>query len=306
MVRWLSAAAIAIAVMGAPRVVSASAAEPTFATPEDAVRALADAVKAEKLDAVTALFGADGQDLVASSDPATGRRNRQVFVVAFAEGWRLVDQDPTHKVLIIGNEGWPFPVPLVHDANGWRFDTASGKEEVLSRRIGRNELEVIEICRAYVAAQRRYAQDAHDGAGPGVYAMKFRSDAGRHNGLYWAAARGEKRSPLGDLVAQAAAGGRPLAESSQSPTPFYGYYFKILTAQGASAAGGSKSYLVAGQMSAGFALVAWPAQYDATGIMTFVVNQDGVVREKDLGPETDSIASAMTQFNPDGSWSDVR
>jgi len=189
-------------------------------------------------------------------------------------------------------------VPIVKGADGWRFDTAAGKEEVLARRIGRNELDVIATCHAYVAAQRRYAQQAHDGKPAGIHATKFQSDPGKENGLYWPAAHGQKRSPLGDLVAEAAAEGRSRSE----PSPFHGYYFKILTGQGRAASGGARSYLVKGEMSGGFALVAWPAQYDATGVMTFIVNQDGIVRERDLGAQTDAIARKMTVYDPDASW----
>ena len=179
-----------------------------FATPEDAVKALVDTVKTENLDALVAIFGPEGRELAASSDPATGRMNRRVFAVAFREQWHLEDATPTQKTLVIGNEEWPFPVPLVKAADGWRFDTAAGKEEVLARRIGRNELQAIATSRAYVTAQRRYAQEGHDGKPAGVHATKFKSDPGKQNGLYWPAARGEKRSPLGDLVAQAADEGR--------------------------------------------------------------------------------------------------
>jgi Protein of unknown function (DUF2950) len=177
---------------------------------------------------------------------------------------------------------------------------------VLARRIGRNELAAIETCRAYVTAQKRYAEQGHDGKPTGVHATKFASDPGKENGLYWPTARGQKRSPLGDLVAQAAAEGRPVGGDRTQPSPFHGYYFKILTAQGASAPGGARSYVVKGDMSGGFALVAWPAQYDATGVMTFMVSQDGVVREKDLGPGTDAAARKMTAYNPDALWQPVK
>jgi len=280
-----------------------TATQRTFAAPEDAVKALADAVRAGNVDGVLAIFGTDGKELAASSDPATARMNRQVFAVAFREQWHLEDTTPTRKTLVVGNEDWPFPVPLVKGKDGWRFDTEAGKEEVLARRIGRNELEAIATCRAYVTAQQRYAQQGHDGKPAGVHATKLKSDPGKENGLYWPTARGQKRSPLGDLVAQAEGEGRTFggAEHPQ-PTGFHGYYFKILTGQGAKAAGGAKSYLVKGEMSGGFALVAWPAQYDATGVMTFVVNQDGTVHERDLGPQTDATARKMTIYNPDASW----
>jgi hypothetical protein len=277
-----------------------------FATPEDAVNALIETVKTGSIDALLAIFGPDGQELIASSDPATARSNRNVFKVAAGEQWHLEDAAPDRKTLVIGYEDWPFPVQLAKGADGWRFDTAAGKEEVLARRIGRNELFAIETCRAYVTAQRRYALQGHDGKQPGLYATKFQSDPGKENGLYWPTGRGQQRSPLGDLVAQAAEEGRAVGGDRTQPSPFHGYYFKILTAQGSVAPGGARSYLVKGEMSRGFALVAWPAQYDVTGVMTFVVNQDGIIREKDLGPGTDAAARKMTAYNPDSSWRQVQ
>jgi hypothetical protein len=300
----IALACAGVAVAAAVSCRSAAPGPRTFGTPEEAVRTLNEVVKAGKMDDLLAIFGPDGKELAGSSDPATGRRNRQVFTVAVAEGWRLVDQGTDRKVLVIGNEEWPFPVPLVREANGWRFDTAAGKEEVIARRIGRNELAVIQICRTYVAAQRLYARFGHDGKRAGLYAMTFRSDRGKQNGLYWPAVRGQKRSPLGDLVAQAAEEGRPVGADRQ-PSPFHGYYFKILTAQGPAAAGGAKDYVAAGEMSGGFALVAWPAQYDTTGVMTFIVNQDGVLREKDFGSGTDAAAKTMALYDPDSSWGKV-
>jgi len=288
------------------RPVAQTAQHRTFGSPEEGVKALADAVTAGNLDQLLAIFGQDGRELIASSDPATARQNRQVFAVAFGEQWHLEDAGPGRKTLVIGNEQWPFPVPLVKDAGGWRFDTGAGKEEVIARRIGRNELVTIDTTRAYVTAQKRYAQLGHDGKPAGVYATEFQSDAGKENGLYWPAAKGQKRSPLGDLAAQAADSGRPPGAGGDQPSPFHGYYFRILTGQGPLAPGGAKTYIVNGDMSGGFALVAWPAQYDATGVMTFIVNQDGTVREKDLGPGTDAAARKMTVYNPDASWHEVK
>jgi hypothetical protein len=287
-------------------VAAQSAAQRTFATAEDAVKALADTVKRGDLDALLQLFGTDGRELVASSTPAAAQMNRRVFAVAFKEHWHLEDATATQKTLVIGNENWPFPVPLVKGADGWRFDSLAGREEILARRIGRNELDAIATIRAYITAQRRYAQEGHDGKPAGVHAAKFQSDPGKQNGLYWPTARGEKRSPLGDVVAQAAQEQRPLDGGSAQPTPFHGYYFKILTAQGAAAPGKAKSYVVKGELTGGFALVAWPAQYDATGVMTFIVNHDGIVRERDLGPETDAVARKMTVYNPDASWRPIQ
>jgi hypothetical protein len=273
-----------------------------FDTPESAVRALIKTVNASNIDELLLIFGTDGADLIASSDPATGRRNRAVFAAAAGEGWQLVNYGEDRRVLVVGNESWPFPIPLVKDGDVWRFDTAAGKEEVLARRIGRNELAVIRICRTYVVAQRLYASQSHDGRRVGLYAGKFHSDPGKQNGLYWPPQRGKKRSPLGDLVAQAEAEGRTPHTDVQDPSPFHGYYFKILTAQGDDAPGGARDYRVGGELSGGFAMVAWPAQYDATGVMTFIVNYDGVVHEKDFGPGSDGPVTRITRYNPDPTW----
>jgi hypothetical protein len=255
----------------------------TFSTPEEAVRALVAAVKAGNLAEVVAIFGPEGQALIDTSDPTTAKRNRDIFAAAVAERWALERGVGDSRVLVIGNENWPFPVPLVPDGGGWRFDTAAGKEEVLARRIGRNELAAMFVSRAYVAAQRLYAARPHDGQPAGRYATKFKSDPGTQNGLYWPVALGEKRSPLGDLVARAAQDGQPLGQG-QGPTPFHGYLFRILPADG------------------GFGLVAWPSEYDVTGVMTFVVNQEGTVREKDLGPDSERAVRSMTTYGPDASW----
>ena len=275
-----------------------------FASPEEAVQGLAKVVKAADVQQLTEIFGPDSKELVNTSDPVTARRNRETFTVAFAEGWKLVDAEQGGKTLVIGNEEWPFPVPIVRDGTRWRFDTAAGKAEVLARRIGRNELAVIRICDTYVAAQHRYAEHGHDGKPARLYAQAFRSDPGKENGLFWPEVKGKPLSPLGDLVAQAASEGRPIGEGKEQQ-PFQGYYFKILTAQGAAAPGGAKSYITNGDMSGGFGLVAWPAEYDLTGVMTFIVNQDGMVYEKDLGKDTAATASKMSEYNPDDSWKRV-
>ena len=280
-------------------------AQRTFASPEAAVRALSDAVKKGNLDDVLAIFGPDGHVLIDSSDSDTAERNREVFTVAIAEGWQLESRGESGRTLVIGREEWPFPIPLIRDGNRWRFDTAAGREEVLARRIGRNELAAIRICRTYVKAQRLYARHPHDGQPAGLYATAFRSDPGKQNGLYWKAARGVKRSPIGDLLAEAGHENAPRREAGAPPAPFHGYYFRILTAQGPEASGGARDYMREGRLAGGFALVAWPAQYDVTGVMTFIVNHEGVVFEQDLGPETDATARRMTQYNPDGSWARV-
>lgn len=277
----------------------------TFDSPESAARVLIATVKEGNLVEVRAIFGPDSRALIDASDPVTARRHREVFTIAAAEKWSLEDRATASKTLVLGNEEWPFPIPIVKQENRWRFDTAAGTEEVIARRIGRNELAAIRICRTYVAAQRLYARRGHDGAPEGRYATKFRSDPGRQNGLYWPAARGEKRSPLGELVAHAAQDGTLPREGGAQPAPFHGYYFRILTAQGPDAPGGAADYMRGGTLSDGFALVAWPAEYDVTGIMSFIVNQDGLVFEKDLGSETAVEARAIAAFNPDASWSRV-
>jgi hypothetical protein len=273
----------------------------TFVVPEDAVAALLKAAQQDNVDGLLTLFGQDAKDLVRSSDPVMARRNRDVFVVAMAEGWRLENEPDGRKVLVAGNESWPFPIPLVRDPLGWKFDVAEGAEEVLRRRIGRNELDVIRICRTYVAAQRLYAASGHDGQPAGRYAKTLRSDSGRHNGLYWTAAQGEKVSPLGALLAEAAQEREPL-DPARTPVPFHGYHFAILTEQGAHATGGPRNYVDNGEMTGGFALVAWPAQFGVTGIMTFVVAEDGVVHQKSLGEQTFAVARSLKRYDPDQSW----
>ena len=274
----------------------------TFVAPEDAVAALLKAAQQDSVDGLLTLFGPDAKVLIASSDPVTARRNRDVFVVAMAEGWRLENEPDGRKVLVAGNESWPFPIPLVRDPAGWKFDVAEGADEVLRRRIGRNELAVIRICKTYVAAQRLYAASGHDGRPAGRYAKTLRSDPGRHNGLYWAAQRGEKPSPLGELLAEAAQEREPLDPSRPGPAPFYGYHFAILTAQGANVTGGLRDYVENGEMTGGFALVAWPAQFGVTGIMTFVVAEDGVVHQRSLGEQTSALARSLKRYDPDQSW----
>jgi hypothetical protein len=271
-----------------------------FATPEQAARALIDTVKANDLPGLVALFGSTGQDLVDTSDAATGRRNREVFLAAVAEGWRLGDLGQGRQELVVGNEGWQFPVPLVKGAAGWSFDAAAGREEILNRRIGRNELAVIRVLHDYVAAQRAYAAAGHDGKPAGRYARRFASEPGRQNGLYWPSRRGEPRSPLGVLAARASEQG--YTRHGEGPSPLHGYYFRILEGQGKAAKGGAAEYVVHGEMTGGFALVAWPVHYGASGVMTFLVNRDGVAHEKDLGKATPLAVKGITRYDPDPTW----
>jgi hypothetical protein len=273
--------------------------QPAFPTAEDAVRALTAAAKSSDVRALVALLGDGSGELAASSDAAEARTHRDVFVAAMAERWHLEDRDATHKELIVGNEAWPFPVPLVKRAQGWVFDAEAGKDEVIARRIGRNELSAIRVMQTYVKAQKAYAARGHDGKPAGIYARRIASDPGKENGLYWPASPGRPRSPLGELLADASIDG---ARAAGSKSPFHGYHFRILEGQGSSASGGSKSYLVNGELSGGFGLIAWPAQPEITGVMTFIVNHEGVVYEKSLGAGTAAAAAAITRFNPDKTW----
>lgn len=274
----------------------------TFATPQDAVEALRKAARADDIAPLLTLLGEGGRELAASSDAATARQNRDVFLVAMREGWQLVDVGTDRKELVVGKEAWPFPVPIVKTPGGWVFDAAAGKEEVLTRRIGRNEIAAMRILGTYVTAQRVYARSPHDGVPAGAYARRFGSAPGTQDGLYWPVTPGQASSPLGPLVAQAAAEGRPLGAGSGGPTPFHGYYFRILERQGGAAKGGARSWVTNGVMTGGFGLVAWPAEYGATGITTFMVGPDGVVYERDLGPGTAAAVAKITAFNPDKTW----
>jgi hypothetical protein len=274
-------------------------AEQTFSTPDDAVVALVDAVKANDTAKVDAILGPEARSAVASGDDVADSEGRGLFVAAYFQQASLSDDDTT-KTLYIGSEEWPFPIPVVKEASGWRFDTAAGIDELRYRRIGRNELATIAVCLSYHDAQMEYAQKQHDNKPAGTYAQKFMSEPGTQDGLHWKVKEGEKPSPLGELVADAAEEG--YTPSARNPTPFHGYYFRILTAQGADVNGGARSYIVDGQMRNGFALVAFPVEYGKGGVMTFVVNQDGVAFEKDLGEDTAKIAGTMKEYNPDKTW----
>jgi hypothetical protein len=274
----------------------------TFVSAEEAVKSLTQSVRDGDRATLAAIFGPDGQELIESSDPAASRRNREVFTAAAAEKWRLIDEGTNRKTLVVGHEEWPFPVPIVQHGDRWLFDTAAGKEEVLARRIGRNELAAIAICRRYVEAQVRYAARPHDRQRAGLYAMRFRSDEGTQNGLFWHTARGERPSPLGEFIAFAE-DDPYLDRQHEEPAPFHGYLFRILTKQGAAAKGGAADYVVNGVMSGGFALVAWPAEYDVTGVMTFIVNHEGRIHERDFGPGTADAVRALRAYDPDSSWS---
>jgi hypothetical protein len=275
----------------------------SFATPQDAVAALSQAVNGTNRTAFSLLFGSAAEEL-ANPDVVQGAREIGDFAAALNATNRLVRQSDTQMLLEVGPGGWPFPIPIVKRGTVWQFDTAAGREEILNRRIGRNELDVLLIMRAYVNAQREYASRDHDGDQVLEYAQRLNSSPGQTDGLYWPVELNGEVSPLGPLVAYAQQEGyakKSGADQGQSE-PFHGYFFKILTKQGKNTPGGKYDYVINGNMIAGFALIAWPAVYGDTGVMTFIVNQQGQVYQKDLGRNTDAVARKMDQYDSDPSW----
>jgi hypothetical protein len=274
-----------------------------FASPDDAGTALLDAAKSGDQNALLAIFGTEAKDLISSGDAVEDKAAVDEFVAAYPVMHRWRNMADGDQVLFVGADNFPFPIPLKKNASGqWFFDTAEGKDEILSRRIGRNELAVIEICGALADAQAEYFSQPHDGGSAKRYAVKFISDSGKQNGLYWESPEGQPRSPLGPMAAFATDEGYTVKADSHA---FHGYHFRILKKQGSHAPGGAKDYVVDGTMVGGFAFVAYPAEYGNSGVMTFIINQDGVLLQKDLGKTTTETATAMTEFDPDDSWSVV-
>ncbi len=300
--KYVSSVLVATALLLGPSC-SRTPTQANFATPDDAAKALLQAFKTHDRQLMERLFGREALEAVASGDQVSDRNDREVITVAMEQSWRWAPVGGNRQELIIGDEQWPFPVPLAKSGDRWRFDSEAGKNEVLARRIGRNELDVIALCQFYVEVQKEYAAQPHDGKPVGIFAQRIRSTAGRQDGLYWETSAGENPSPLGDLFADAAYEG--YAPTQAEGSPFWGYRFRILNGQGESAPGGRKSYVVNGDMSGGFALVAYPAKYGSSGVMTFIVNQDGAIYEKDLGSSTAKEAAQMTEYNPDKTWAAV-
>jgi hypothetical protein len=282
---------------------AAAAQQKTFPSADAAVKAAIAAAKSNDDKELLAIFGAQAKELISSGDPVADKQRRANFLKAYDEKNSLVSEGE-NTILVIGKNAWPFPIPLVKKGESWVFDTAKGKEEVLNRRIGENELYTIQVLLAIVDAQREYAMKDRDGDGLNEYAQKMLSDPGKKNGLYWEPKTGEERSPIGPLVARAMKEGYKGPQGG-SPAPFHSYYYKILTAQGKNAPGGSFEYMVKGNLIGGFGVVAYPATYDNSGVVTFIVNHDGVVYQKDLGNNTTQAAQAMTKFDPDKSWTKV-
>jgi Protein of unknown function (DUF2950) len=280
-----------------------AATQQVFPSPNAAVSALVAANKADDTKSLSSILGPDSDQVLSSGDPVADKNAREDFARRYHEMHRLAYDDQGRVILYIGAGNWPVPIPLVKKDSGWVFDTAAGKEELLFRRIGRNELFTIKVLEDLADAQSEYASEAHDG-GEGQFAQKILSDPGKHNGLYWETTEGQPESPIGPLVASATAEGYK-KDSGGNPVPFHGYYYKVLEGQGKNAPGGAKKYLVDGKMIHGFAFLAYPAEYRASGVMTFMINQDGVIVQKDLGPDTANLASAIVEYNPDKTWQEV-
>jgi len=275
-----------------------------FASPDEAGNGLLDAAKSGDQNAVLAVFGPESKEIIFSGDAVQDKATVEAFVAAYGlmHRWRKMPDEA--QVLLIGADNFAFPIPLKKNGAGqWFFDTASGKDEILARRIGRNELAVIDVCWALADAQAEYFSQPHEGGGTKQYALKFISDSGRQNGLYWESPEGQPKSPLGPLAAFATTEGYSTKPNSHAP--FHGYYFHMLSRQGSHAPGGAKEYVVDGKITGGFAFVAYPAEYLNSGVMTFIINQDGVLLQRDLGKTTTETATAMTVFDPDAGWSQV-
>jgi DUF2950 family protein len=288
--------AMAACLLGATSSLAAGA--KPFASPEEAAQALIAAARAGDSKAMLAVLGPDAKDIVQSGDAAVDKQARDRFVRAYAEANRLTKAEGM-ALLVVGKDEWIFPIPILKDAAGWRFDATEGKEEILNRRIGRNELAVIQAVQAYVDAQREYYLRNPQNDKLLQYAQRFVSSKGKRDGLYFPVGAGEPASPLGPLFDRLQAGAKSDAAKG---VPYHGYYYRILNGQGPAAPGGAYSYVAQRRMIGGFALVAWPASYGKTGVMTFLVNHEGAVYEKDLGPRTAAAARNMTRFNPDKTW----
>ncbi|HRI11916.1 MAG TPA: DUF2950 domain-containing protein [Verrucomicrobiota bacterium] len=282
--------------------VSAAGQPRTFASPQDAVTALREAVAANNLTAFEDIFGPEGSYLV-NPDPVMAAGDFERFSKLLAEGYRLSPTAANQQVLEVGASDWPFPVPLVQQGGGWQFDAEAGREEILDRRIGANELSVLLTLRAFVAAQKEYAAVDRNGDDVLEYARKFISSPGKKDGLYWPADLDGTESPMGPQVAAAQAEGySKLGNTEAGPQPFHGYYFKILTRQGKHTPAGAYDYIINGHMIGGFAAIAWPAEYGETGVMTFIVNQQGRVYQRDLGPKTAKLVKAIKEYDPGEGW----
>ena len=276
-----------------------------YPTPDEAAKALLDAARSGDQNQIASLFGSRGAELLSSGDEVADKSNRETFAAMAQEKMSVEKTGEDRAAVHVGKTDWSFPIPLVKDGDSWRFDAEQGREEIINRRIGRNELGALGVINGYLEAQFEYANADRNGDGIAEYAQKLRSRPGKFDGLFWEAEPGQPESPLGPLVAEARAQGYAVKGTEERPTPYHGYYYRILTRQGGAAPGGKYDYIINGHMIAGFGLVAFPADYGSSGIMTFIVNHQGRIYQKDLGPKTDEIATAMKEFNPGAGWEPV-
>ncbi len=296
----LSAFALSLGLF-VPRTFAQQGNEKTFASPGDAVLAIYNAVKSGDQQTLNAILGSNAGQVLHTGDEVADKKMATDFIRRYDQMHRVVIEPDQTATLYVGAENWPMPIPIAKNSSGaWYFDTESGMKEILFRRIGANENDAIDVLHTLVDAQREYASSVQESDKAKHYALKFVSDEGKHNGLYWKTSDNEPPSPIGPLLVDAAGQGYNIQQGKQ--TPFHGYYYRMLTAQGAAAKGGARNYLVNGELVRGFAFVAYPAEYRNSGVMTFIVNQDGVVYEKDLGQDTERLGAAMSEYNPDKTW----
>jgi hypothetical protein len=305
--RWCAACSVTIWLGLAHDLLAAP--QPTqqsYASPEEAATALVSALRSHDQATLRAIFGPGGESQLSSGDRYTDEEQQRRFVAAYEEKHAFVPEGPGRMKLDVGQDNWPLPIPIVQDGGRWQFDTPAGAQEIINRRIGRNELAAIRVSLAYADAQKDYCARMKQETGTGFYAERLISTPGRQDGLYWPATGESGESPFGKLVAQVEGEGYPGAFVGGKPIPYQGYYFRVLKAQGPDAPGGAMSYVQSGRMANGFALIAWPASYGSSGIMSFQVNQDGVVFQKDLGPDTPGTVAEVTRFDPDMTWALVK
>lgn len=278
----------------------AASGQQVFPSVAEAAKALVTAADADDMKALESILGSEAKEVIASGDPVADNNARETLVEKYKQMHRAAYNDRGQVILYIGADNWPFPIPLEKEGSGWAFDTDAGKKELLYRRIGLNELYTIDVLKDLADAQREYASETRDGGEIKQFAQKIQSDSGKQDGLYWPVATGEPESPIGPLIADATEAG--YKTGTGTPIPFHGYYYRILTKQGQNAPGGAIDYLDQGRMTKGFAFLAYPASYRASGVMTFMINQDGVIVQKDLGPDTAAVANKISEFNPDKTW----
>ena len=295
----LAALAILVISLNLGGVLAQQATQQTYASPQEAIQALVSALKAQDGNQLIVIFGPGAKEILYSGDEVADKHTREEFLEKYDQMHRLVTDTNGTVTLYIGAENWPFPIPLVKKNVVWTFDTTAGKKDILYRRIGRNEFDTIDTLHALVDAQKEYVSKPRDGETVKQYAQKLLSDEGKHDGLYWNTKEGEPTSPIGPLIAEAAGEGY---SRKQGPVPYHGYVYRLIKSQGSNAPGGTMDYMTDGKLTRGFAIVAYPVEYRNSGVMTFIVNQNGKIYQKDLGPDTAKIASTIKAYNPDKTW----